>query len=161
MPWPARQGLTPLQQHDGANADYLDLLDVIDENSESPSADREELFRRIAFNYFVNNTDDHLRNHGFIRGAHGWRLSPAFDVNPNPDIDAEHATSIDGATRREHGFKALLGVADHFVTMEKCEAILSGIYRAVSQWRTAAQNCKVPTAEIELFAPLLDTRPPV
>ncbi|MFJ4170047.1 type II toxin-antitoxin system HipA family toxin [Paenarthrobacter sp. NPDC089714] len=151
--------MTMLQQEDGTHGDYLDLLDVIDEHSEAPSEDREELFRRIAFNYAVNNTDDHLGNHGFIRGSNGWRLSPAFDVNPNPDVNSEHATSIDGATNRESGLRALMGVSEYFVSADKRDAILSAILRSVAQWREAAVSCRIPAAEVELFTPLLDARP--
>jgi serine/threonine-protein kinase HipA len=151
--------MTMLQEQDGAHGDYLDLLDVIDENSEDPTADREQLFRRIAFNIVVNNTDDHLRNHGFLRGRNGWRLSPAFDVNPNPDINGEHATSIDGATKRDDSMKALLGVSEYFVETTKRDEILNAVFQSVSGWRTAASTCHIPAAEIELFSPALNTMP--
>jgi serine/threonine-protein kinase HipA len=52
-------------------------------------ADLEQLFRRVIFNVAVGNRDDHLRNHGFIRELAGWRLSPAYDMNPNP-AKSEH-----------------------------------------------------------------------
>ncbi|MDQ0104686.1 serine/threonine-protein kinase HipA [Paenarthrobacter nicotinovorans] len=151
--------MTMLSEQDGAHGDYLDLLDVIDENSENPSADREELFRRIAFNIVVNNTDDHLRNHGFLRGRSGWRLAPAFDVNPNPDVYGEHATSIDGATRREDAMQALLGVSEYFVDADKRDEILDAIHRSVATWQDAADACRIPAVEIELFAPLFSTLP--
>lgn len=151
--------MTMLQQRDGAHGDYLDLLDVIDENSEDPHADREELFRRIAFNLVVNNTDDHLRNHGFIRGRNGWRFSPAFDVNPNPDTDAEHSTAVDGATKREDAMSALLGVSEYFVETGRRERILTSLLDALGAWREAADACRIPQGEVELFAPLLDNPP--
>jgi serine/threonine-protein kinase HipA len=58
------------------------------EHGAAVSTDLAELWRRIAFFVAVNNTDDHLRNHGFLRTRSGWRLAPAFDVNPYPDVDA-------------------------------------------------------------------------
>ncbi|MDD7836805.1 type II toxin-antitoxin system HipA family toxin [Paenarthrobacter sp. AB444] len=151
--------MTMLSEQDGAHGDYLDLLDVIDENSENPDADREQLFRRIAFNIVVNNTDDHLRNHGFLRGRNGWRLAPAFDVNPNPDVNGEHATSIDGATRREDAMRALLGVSEYFVDVDKREEILDAIHRSVAKWQDAADACRIPTVEIDLFTPLFGRLP--
>ncbi|MFJ6001709.1 type II toxin-antitoxin system HipA family toxin [Arthrobacter sp. NPDC092385] len=151
--------MTMLRQRDGTGGDYLDLLDVIDENSEDPGADRAELFRRICFNILVNNTDDHLRNHGFLRGGNGWRLSPAFDVNPTPDLNAERGTAIDGAVTREDAMAAALGVADYFVNRDQRKVIVDTVVHAVSTWRTAADACGIPRAEMELFAPLLDQLP--
>jgi len=151
--------MTMLRQRDGARADYLDLLDVIDENSEDPRADRAELFRRICFNIAVNNTDDHLRNHGFLRGRSGWRFSPSFDVNPTPDLNTERATAIDGAVTRDDAMAAALGVADYFVDPDHRDTILDSVLQAVRTWRNAADACGIPRAEIELFAPLLDRLP--
>src|SRR5258708_13593103 len=64
----------------------LEIAEVVEERSSSATADLHELWRRIAFSILISNTDDHLRNHGFLheRGE-SWRLSPAFDLNPNPD----------------------------------------------------------------------------
>lgn len=151
--------MTMLQQSDGAHGDYLDLLDVIDENSEEPSADREELFRRIAFNIAVNNTDDHLRNHGFVRARRGWRFSPAFDVNPNPDMRAERSTAVDGATTRDDAMEALLDAAEYFVPPKQRDRILALVAQALATWRVVAQACRIPPADAELFAPLLDNLP--
>jgi serine/threonine-protein kinase HipA len=151
--------MTMLQQSDGAHGDYLDLLDVIDENSEDPKADREELFRRMAFNIAVNNTDDHLRNHGFVRGRSGWRFSPAFDVNPNPDTGAERSTAVDGASTRDDAMAALLAAAEYFVQPGQRDAILVSVRKALGTWREAAAACRIARAEVELFAPLLDNPP--
>jgi serine/threonine-protein kinase HipA len=66
-----------------AGASYLDIASFIRSAGASPKQDLKELWKRIVFNMAVSNTDDHLRNHGFILTDHGWRLSPIFDVNPN------------------------------------------------------------------------------
>ncbi|MBE4718044.1 type II toxin-antitoxin system HipA family toxin [Pseudarthrobacter sp. AB1] len=151
--------MTMLELNDGAHGDYLDLLDVIDENSEEPKADRQELFRRIAFNIAVNNTDDHLRNHGFLRGRSGWRFSPAFDVNPNPDLAAERSTAVDGATTRDDAMAALLDSAEYFVQPSQRDTILASVRKALAAWRKAADACGIPRTELELFAPLFDNPP--
>lgn len=151
--------MTMLEQSDGTHGDYLDLLDVIDENSEEPTADREELFRRIAFNIAVNNTDDHLRNHGFLRGRSGWRFSPAFDVNPNPDMAAERSTAVDGATTRDDAMAALLKAADYFVQPGRRATILALVRKALGTWREAAEVCRIPQAEVDLFSPLFNNPP--
>lgn len=83
--------MTLLGKNDGANAadgsSYLDLASLIRKYGAAPKKDLQELWRRIVFNMAVSNTDDHLRNHGFLLSKEGWRLSPVYDVNPNPDGD--------------------------------------------------------------------------
>ena len=77
-----------LGQLDGANAEtgsgYLDLVDFITAHGSSPKEDMTELWKRIVFSMAISNTDDHLRNHGFLLARNGWRLSPMYDVNPVP-----------------------------------------------------------------------------
>ena len=72
---------------DGASAkdgtSYLEIADFIIKNGDKPKEDLAELWKRIVFNMAVSNTDDHLRNHGFLLSEKGWRLSPAYDMNPN------------------------------------------------------------------------------
>ena len=96
--------MTLLEREDGAtNAGYLDIAEFIVNHGAQGyiGADLEQLFRRVAFNVLVGNRDDHLRNHGFIREPSGWRLSPAFDMNPNPN-KIEHALTIDGSSATEY-----------------------------------------------------------
>ncbi len=81
--------MTLLGYTDGANAasgvSYLELAEFLMRNGSAPDADLAELWQRIVFNICVSNTDDHLRNHGFILSAkEGWTLSPAYDMNPDP-----------------------------------------------------------------------------
>lgn len=76
---------------DGDRRDYLDLADAITETSPSTRRDLNELWCRILLSIAVHNTDDHLRNHGFLRTPGGWRLAPMFDVNPEPDLAASRA----------------------------------------------------------------------
>lgn len=80
--------MTALGKKDGASAadgtSYLDIVSFIKSNGASPKEDLEELWKRIIFNIAVSNTDDHLRNHGFVMTTDGWRLSPLYDVNPSP-----------------------------------------------------------------------------
>lgn len=80
--------MTLLGKTDGASGNdgssYLDIVSFIKSNGASPKEDLQELWKRIVFNMLVSNTDDHLRNHGFILTKKGWRLSPLYDVNPIP-----------------------------------------------------------------------------
>lgn len=78
--------LTLLAYKDGQDhsdgASYLELVEFLMNNGANVNQDLEELWRRIVFSIWVSNTDDHLRNHGFILSDKGWLLSPAYDINP-------------------------------------------------------------------------------
>ncbi len=87
-----------LEHRDGEHADYVDIADRLAEISARATDDAHQLFRRVAVSVGLNNTDDHLRNHGFLRvRGGGWTLSPAFDVNPNPDPELRQTTIAGGA----------------------------------------------------------------
>lgn len=86
--------LTMLGAVDGEEGhSYLEIAEWLAGNSADATADLHELWGRMAFSQLVRNTDDHLRNHGFLLTPKGWRLSPLFDVNPNPDGGA-HALDM-------------------------------------------------------------------
>ena len=78
--------MTLLGLNDGDNANtnngYLDIVDFILQHCTNVEDNLEELYRRVAFNICIGNTDDHFRNHGFLLTAKGWTLSPAYDMNP-------------------------------------------------------------------------------
>ncbi len=76
--------MTALGKTDGDSASFLEIADWIRRHQKDPSKDLQELWRRIAFSVLVSNTDCHLRNHGFLLENDQWRLSPMYDVNPNP-----------------------------------------------------------------------------
>lgn len=87
---------------------YLELAEFLARRGDPDhiQEDLEQLFRRVVFNVAVGNRDDHLRNHGFILGKRGWRLSPAFDVNPSID-KATHVLSIDAVVNVVGDWKAV------------------------------------------------------
>jgi serine/threonine-protein kinase HipA len=91
--------MTALQRNDGDSASYLDVAQAVQDlgDPQTLAEDLAQLYRRVLFNVLLGNRDDHLRNHGFLRGRGGWRLSPAFDLDPNPD-KAEHALALDEAS---------------------------------------------------------------
>ena len=107
--------MTMVSGHDGGSYDYLEVVDALTEHGDAVDADLVELWRRIAFSRLINNTDDHLRNHGFLRGRTGWALSPAFDINPNPDTGVEHSTTIGWTSgTRSDGVAVLLQHCGYF-----------------------------------------------
>jgi len=132
--------MTMLEATDGDTASYVDISDVITSEGDRVSDDLHELWRRIALSILISNTDDHLRNHGFLRQTTaGWRLSPAFDINPDPRPGAKSfSTPIDPGLPST--IEALVDVAEWFRIDNDAEAILSEMTDTVSKWREVAAN---------------------
>ena len=116
--------------------------------------DAAQLWRRMVFNILVSNTDDHLRNHGFLREPGGWRLSPAFDLNPMPtDVKRRiHAMALDEADQ-EASLDTALSVASHF-RLEKAEAaaIAKDVGTVVRGWREVAAARGLTPNQIDRMA---------
>lgn len=154
--------MTLLGKNDGANASdgssYLDLVSFIRKYGASPKKDLEELWKRIVFSMAVSNTDDHLRNHGFILTNEGWCLSPMYDVNPNAYGDTlalnidEYNNSID--------FNLVLSAAPKFgITKDYAEKQLYLIKMNVeNNWRLLARKYGISRAEIEEMASAFDNK---
>ena len=81
---PFCSALAALGAADGETRSYMELVDFLRQDGADAPGDAAQLWRRMVFNILVSNTDDHLRNHGFLREPGGWRLSPAYDLNPMP-----------------------------------------------------------------------------
>jgi serine/threonine-protein kinase HipA len=147
--------MTLLGYNDGADykdgVSYLELAEFIERFGAQPTTDLQQLWRRIAFYICVSNTDDHLRNHGFLLTPKGWVLSPAYDVNPEPYqkgltlniSENDNTLSLDIA----------MEVADYF-RLSKIEAslIIEEVQRVVSQWKTVAASFQIPREEQESMA---------
>lgn len=150
--------MTLLEAVDGEPRSYLDLVEVIEEESDRVTADLRELWRRVAFSILVSNTDDHLRNHGFLRvTAGGWSLSPAFDINPNPEPGPKFlSTSIDGRSNAA-SIELLLGVAELFRLDEKeAAAILAEVSEATGRWQKVARRLGLERASINEMRPAFE-----
>ncbi|WP_030436308.1 type II toxin-antitoxin system HipA family toxin [Actinoplanes subtropicus] len=149
--------MTLLEAQDGQSRDYTEIAEVLPENSSAAVADLRQLWRRIAFSIAIHNTDDHLRNHGFLRHGSGWRLAPAFDVNPNPELAAERVTTVGGATRPVDEVNALLLYAESFgLTDNQARAVLREVAEAAEGWESVARRNGINQAEITRFAPTLN-----
>lgn len=150
--------MTMLEATDGAHGTYLEIAEVIERESPAATKELHQLWRRIAFTVSVSNTDDHLRNHGFLRRSRGgWSLSPAFDLNPDPDPGPKHlATAIDfGDDRPSIG--ALMRVREYFrLGEEEAERILAEVRGATARWRAVATKAGVPAAALEQMAPAFE-----
>lgn len=131
-------------------ASYLDLSLFIQDHGGNIKEDLTELWRRIVFNIAVSNTDDHLRNHGFIIENGQWCLSPAFDVNPSIDKE-ELALNIDD-TSGLLDFELALSVREYFrLSNEEAKSILSRVMKAIGNWEKLAKQIGIPRAEIDLM----------
>ena len=100
----------------------------------------------------MNNIDDHLRNHGFLHVKGGWRLSPAFDMNPHPDAATARQTGVAGAHHREEALGALLDSASAFdLTLASGQSVLAEVASAVSTWQQVAGRNGIGSKELDLF----------
>jgi len=105
--------MTLLGKTDGAqDASYLDMVSFIKSNGATPKKDLQELWKRVVFNMAVSNTDDHLRNHGFLLAENGWTLSPLYDVNPN--IYGDSLSLNVNAHERLIGFNLAIETAEYY-----------------------------------------------
>ena len=149
--------MTLLGKKDGANAaegsSYMEIASIIKMNSATPQKDLLELWRRIVFNMAVSNTDDHLRNHGFILVKDGWSLSPLYDVNPNIYGDTL-SLNVD-SNNNLIDFNLALSVAKMYgLTDKQALEELNEIKNDVeSNWRRLAQQYGLRRSEIEEMAP--------
>lgn len=149
--------MTLVQGVDGGAYDYVDLGGELADVSASADDDLAQTWRRMAFSVAIHNTDDHLRNHGFLRDEGGWRLSPAFDVNPNPDLTEDRATAIAGATAPADEVDALLLVAPDFgLTDSRAREVLVEVAEATSVWREVAGANGVSRSEAGRFEGAFD-----
>jgi serine/threonine-protein kinase HipA len=146
-----------LLRMDNDGASYLDLVRIIESQGARGcvGSDLEQLFRRAAFNVLIGNRDDHLRNHGFLREASGWKLAPAFDVNPNPEKD-HHVLTLDG--RETTPDTRLLAQSREFFRLgaQKAENALEEVRVAVRLWRKRAKALGVKSSEIETLGGVID-----
>ncbi|MFI5160508.1 MAG: type II toxin-antitoxin system HipA family toxin [Sphingobacteriales bacterium] len=132
-------------------ASYLEIAEFLQNSGSQNKADLQELWRRIVYNIAISNTDDHLRNHGFLLTDSGWTLSPAYDLNPSVDksglglnIDLyNNALDIDLAK----------SVGEYFqLNNREMDQITSEITEGISNWREIANDLSIPRHEQELMA---------
>ena len=147
--------MTMLEAADGDRRSYLDIAEVIEGVSAHTTRQLHQLWRRLVFSVLISNTDDHLRNHGFLHERGDvWRLAPAFDLNPNPAPGPKyHATMID-ETDDPASLSGALAVADYFrLTDLQARAILRDVVDAVGRWRDLAALRGLSPSEIAEMEP--------
>jgi serine/threonine-protein kinase HipA len=149
---------TMLQAGTSDRRSYLEIAAVIEEQSPAVAADLRELWRRIAFSVLISNIDDHLRNHGFLRQRAGaWRLSPAFDINPDARPGPKHLSTAIDATSTLASVETLMSVTDHFrLDAGAALGILGEVTRAAGRWREVATSCGLQQGDLDAMEPAFE-----
>lgn len=141
--------MTQLQYYDGEHsegASYLEIADFLTRHGAQTKADLAQLWRRIVFNIAVSNTDDHLRNHGFLLTGAGWKLSPAYDLNSVVGGRGLHLNITD--TSNELDYSLAFDVVDFFrLTRIEATKIYDEVKGAVKGWRMVANRLGISRAE--------------
>jgi len=144
--------MTQLGYYDGDyEASYLELAQFLTEQGSKTKTDLEQLWRRVVFNIAVSNTDDHLRNHGFIYDGNGWILSPAYDVNPVTPANGLHLNITDDDNSLDYDLT--MDVIDFFqLGKNEAETIKDEVITAVSNWEAVAKEIGISRSEQQLMA---------
>jgi len=152
---PFLSAMSMLGARDDETRSYLEIVDALRQHGAAPKEDMEALWRRLVFNILISNTDDHLRNHGFLyAGQAGWRLSPAYDLNPVPvDIKPRILTTAINEDDNRASLALAMDVAGYFdLEAKAAKKIAAEVARAVSRWREEAARRGLTKSEIERVA---------
>lgn len=147
--------MSMLGARDNEQHSYLEIVDAIRQYGAAPRQDLRQLWQRIAFSIMISNTDDHLRNHGFLQtGGTGWSLSPLFDVNPTPvDIRLRYLNTAIDWEDTSASLDVLRSIAPECgIKTSETNDLLKPIARAVSQWQQAAESFGISKQEQERMA---------
>ena len=145
--------MTLLGLADGCDAKtgngYLDIVDFILQNCCDVDNNLRQLYRRVAFNIAIGNSDDHFRNHGFLLTPRGWTLSPAYDMNPT--LNDYQALLINSSTNRADLQVLLDSSEEYMIGKEEAERIINEVKDGVSKWKPLAIRLGIAKREIEVF----------
>lgn len=145
--------MTLLGLQDGDNASsgfgYLDIVDFILRHSGDTEQNLRELYRRVAFNICIGNSDDHFRNHGFLLTRKGWTLSPAYDMNPTLST---HQSLLISSTTSEANLSILLDASEEYMLpREVARSIIDELRKGLEGWQSLATRLGISQREISLF----------
>lgn len=137
------------------DASYLNIAEWIIANGSNPDEDLEQLFRRICFNVCVSNVDDHLRNHGFLLDYDGWRLSPAYDINP--DSQGRGLRLNISETSNALDLDLCLEMSEYYrLTRDKGIAIIDQVKKVTNDYENQAAKLGISKGDIQLVAGAFD-----
>jgi serine/threonine-protein kinase HipA len=148
---PFISALTALGASDGESRSYIELVEVLRQDGAAVAEDAPQLWRRMVFNILISNTDDHQRNHGYLRVPAGWRLAPAYDLNPVPtDVKPRiHSLALDEINDEASLDTALAAAASFGLSHAEAADIAAAVGAAVAGWRAVAAECGLNAAQIE------------
>jgi serine/threonine-protein kinase HipA len=152
---PFLSAMSILGAKDGEAHSYLEIVDALKQHGAAPDADMAELWRRIVFSILVSNVDDHLRNHGFVyEREKGWRLSPAYDINPTPvEVKPRILTTMIDLYDGSASLDLAMSVAGDFrLSPAQAKAIVQEVAAGVSQWRDVAGSYHLGKREVDRMA---------
>lgn len=145
--------MTLLGLTDGCDAKsgngYLDIVDFILQNCCDVNENLRQLYRRVAFNIAIGNSDDHFRNHGFLLTPRGWTLAPAYDMNPT--LSEYQSLLINSSTNESNPQILLDSCEEYMIGKEEARTIIGEVMEGVSKWRTIAVNLGISKREIDMF----------
>lgn len=148
-------GMTAVQGDDGGHYSYLELVEFLEQSGARPDADIRQLWSRALFSCAVGNTDNHMRNHGFLwdESGRGWNLSPAFDINPTPGDNPKLLNSSVDFDDRSASVQLAVDCADYFrVASDEARRIAASMAHALSGWRLVASSNGIGAASIDMMA---------
>ena len=152
---PFLSAMSALAAKDNELHSYLEIADAIKQMSASPEQDLEALWRRMVFNVLISNVDDHLRNHAFLyAGPQGWRLAPAYDLNPTP-VDVKPrilSTAIDPLDSSASLDLAMSAIGYFELDLQRAKKIVKEVGGATRQWREGASQLKISKKEADRMA---------
>lgn len=121
---------------------YVDLVDALGDAAQGADREREEMFRRVAFVLLVNDVDDHMKNHALLRSERGWRLAPAFDMNPWPAAWAVESTPLSpGGDRSGRSVEELVDEAPAFgLSHDAAVDVVLEVEQATRPWARVAEG---------------------
>ncbi|MCW8966621.1 MAG: type II toxin-antitoxin system HipA family toxin [Candidatus Pacearchaeota archaeon] len=152
---PFLSAMSMLGASDNESRSYLEFVDALRRYGASPKQDMHELWRRIVFNILISNTDDHLRNHAFLyTGPDGWRLAPAYDLNPVPtDIKPRILTTAIDLDDGSASLDLAMSVVGYFeLDEDKAHMIAAEVGKAVTTWREESARMGLTHTEIDRMA---------
>ena len=149
---PFLSAMSMLEAKANETRSYMEFVDILRQHGAAPNQDMESLWRRIVLSILISNPDDHLRNHGFLyTGPEGWRLSPAYDLNPVPiDIKPRILTTTISLDDGTASIGLAMEVGGYFgLTAPAMRQIAREVGRAVAKWRVDAAKLGLSSAEME------------
>ena len=152
--------MTLLGLSDGSNAQtgngYLDIVDFILQSCCQVEDNLRQLYRRVAFNIAIGNTDDHFRNHGFLLTPRGWTLSPAYDMNPTTN---EYQSLLITSSTNKSDLNLLLEASEEYmIGKEDATKIIQDVTDAVKGWQRVAAILGIAKHEMVMLETIIEKK---